>query len=160
MKKGRTTILFLLFAICFFTLGYFRNYIFLTVNDRASSVYYNTPSPPMTGIFTIFQSYNYNTLVTAKWVLTFLFTLLFTGLSAFSMHVVFHQRKYTNICLVFNGLIFALSLLFIAAGKMIYVFANYGFNISRSLAHLEQSPIITIILLLAVYYHKQSSTTA
>ena len=154
MKKGRNIVLLLLFACCFFTLGYFRNYIFLTVNDRAAALMYNAQSPPMNGILSIFKSYTYTELITAKWILTFLFTVFFTALSALTVYIVFRNQHYTTVSLVFNGAIFICSLLFIACANLVQVFAHNGFIVSRSLEHFVQSPVPTIVIVLAIYYQK------
>lgn len=155
MKKGKIILGLFLFSLVFFLLGYFRNYIFLTINDRASALYYNSPSPPLNGILSIFQSYNYSDLITAKWALTFLFTFLFAILSAITIYFVFNEKKYIYILLTLYAIIFVVSLLFILIGKLFTPFFYHGFNISRSLAHLEQSPVITIVLVLAIYYSKK-----
>jgi hypothetical protein len=148
-----------LFSLCFFLLGYFRNYIFLTVNDRASALYYNSPSPPLNGILSILESYTYNGLITVKWILTFLFTFLFSILSAVTIYFVFKERKYIYTSFAIYTLVFIISLLFILIGKLFISFFYHGFNISRSLAHLEQSPVITIVLLLAIYYSRKTRKT-
>jgi len=155
MKKGKNILLLLFFACCFFILGYFRNYIFLTVNDRAAALVYNAQSPPMNGILSIFRSYTYTELITAKWILTFLFTVIFTALSAFTVYITFRNQQYRTVSIIFNGAIFICSLLFIGVATLVPAFARNGFIMSRSLEHFVQSPVPTIVIVLAIYYQKR-----
>ena len=144
-----------LFILCFFILGYFRNYVFLSVNNRASALYYNEPTFVLSGFLSTFNKYSYNDLITVKWVLTLLFTLLFTFLSLATVYTIFRTRTYNYLCLGLNIFIFIISIFFILSGKIFSSFSNNGFVISRSLTHLEQSPIITFIIVMAVYYQRR-----
>jgi hypothetical protein len=155
MKKGKAAFLLILFAFSFFALGYFRNYIFLAVNDRAAALYYHGESHPLNGILSIFKSFSYANLITIKWVLTFLFSLLFTILSGVTIYSVFQSKHYVYVSVAFNSLVFIFSLLFIAIGEIIHPFLNQAFVISRSISHFEQSPILTIILLSAIFFDKK-----
>jgi len=155
MKKANRILIFFLFASSFFILGYFRNYVFLSINNRASALYYNEPTFMLSGFLGIFNKYSYNDLITVKWVLTLLFTLLFTFLSLATVSTIFRSRTYNYLCLGINIFIFIVSMSFILAGKVFSSFSANGFIISRSFIHLEQSPIITLIIVMAIYYQNK-----
>ncbi len=156
MKKGRTLFYLILFSLCFFFLGYFRNFIFLNINERASLLYYKSAYPPLPGFMNMFESYNYNQLVTAKWILTLSFTLIYALVSATSLYLVFNARQVAFIALGLYGLLFTISLVFIILGRVFLQFYIHGFSISRNITHFQQSPVITIVLLLGVYYYKNN----
>jgi hypothetical protein len=156
VKKGKLLFILFLAGLAFFALGYFRNYMFLAINDRASALYYHTDSPQLNGLLRMFQYYDYNGLITAKWVLTFIFTVLFSVLSVLTVYAIFRNKQNLYLSIGMNAFVFIISLLFILPGKLFPAFASHGFSISRSLAHLVQSPIITLILLLAIYFNRKT----
>jgi hypothetical protein len=156
LKKGGILFYLILFSLCFFFLGYFRNFIFLNINERASLLYYKSAYPQFPSFMNMFESYNYNQLVTAKWILTFSFTLIYSLLSATALYVVFNQRQVAFITLGLYGLLFIISLIFIISGRIFLQFYVHGFSISRNITHFQQSPVITIVLLLGVYYYKNN----
>jgi hypothetical protein len=143
------------FAAVFFILGYFRNFIFLSINNRASALYYNEPSFVLSGILSFFNQFSYKDLITLKWILTFLFSVFFTLLSLATVSTLFHNQQYNSLCLILNIFVIVISVIFIFSGRFIASFSNSGFVISRSLIHLEQSPIITLIMVMAIYYHNK-----
>ena len=157
MSRSKKAFVLILSGIAFFALGYFRNYIFLSINDRVSALYYNSASPPLTGILSIFRNYDYNSMQTVKWVLTCIFAVLFAALSVLTIYWLFHDKQFVFITSGLYAFIFILSLLFMLSGKIFTMFSTHGFGIARSLAHLEQSPVITFIMVLAVYFTKRIS---
>jgi len=146
---------FILLAILFFFLGYYRNNVFVSINERMACLYWRTAYPPLKGPLALFESCTYDTLITIKWLLTFGFTLVFTLLSIYTLNAVFKSRMYTQLCIVVYAGLFAVSLLFMVADKLIPGFNVHGYNISRSLMHLAQSPVLTFVLLLGIYFYRK-----
>ncbi len=159
MKKGRIAIGLILFSCSFFLLGYFRTYVFLNINERASLIYFKEQYPPFPGFLGAFEAYSYAQLNNLKWVLTFLFTITFASVSAFAIYVAFKQKALTYLTLGLYGFVFLISLLFMAIGLAYSPFYTHGFNISRSLIHFEQTPMIAIVLFLSIYYYKKDTHT-
>ncbi len=157
MRSRKIIIGLLFFSVCFFLLGYFRNYIFLSLNERASALYYNSPSPPLNGILSIFKSFSYDNILTAKWVLTFLFIAIYGIFTAIVIYFAYRKSTYVYLSLAGYFLLCLLSIIFAIAGKIITPFSRHGFNISRSLAHIGQSPVIIIIIFLGIYYYNEKN---
>jgi hypothetical protein len=156
LKKDRVFFYLILFALGFFLLGYFRNFIFLNINERASLLYYHSAYPPLPYFMGMFEAFDYNKLVTLKWVLTLLFTVLYVLLSAITLYTIFNDRSAAFIALSLYSLLFLVSFAFVIAGRIFTQFYIHAFNISRNLTHFEQSPVITLMLLLGVYYYKNN----
>jgi hypothetical protein len=155
VKKSRVITGLAIFSLSFFLLGYFRSYVFLYLNARASLIYYHEPYTALPPVLSMFESFDYGKLLTSKWLLTFLFTFLFGTLAVLSIFFAFRQKKYTILTIVVYALIFMVSLLSIMVGRFYPPLYSHCFEISRGLEHFQQSPMIAIILLLSIYYFRQ-----
>ena len=156
MKKGRILFYLVLFSFSFFLLGYFRNFIFLNINERSSLLYYKSAYSPLPTLLSMFESYDYNRLVAVKWMFTLSFTITYAILSAVTLYTIFKERDASFIALGLYAFVFTISLLFMIIGRLFLSFYLHGFNISRNLIHFEQSPVITLVLLLGIYYYKKN----
>lgn len=155
MNKNKTILQLVLFSLCFFVLGYFRYAVFLNINERASLIYYKSTYPALPSFLSTFEHYNYADLIYLKWAFTLSFTLLYALLSAYALKVVFNARTHAYTALGFYGFLFLISMLFVITATLIPTFNAHGYNIARSLSHFEQSPIIALLLLIAIYAYKR-----
>jgi hypothetical protein len=156
MKKSKVIIGLVIFSVSFFMLGYFRSYVFLYLNARTSLIYYHEPYTALPPVLHMFESFDYGKLLLSKWLLTFLFTFLFGILSVTSIFFAFRQKKYTLLTIIVYALIFIASLLSMLVGRIYPSLYSHCFEISRGLEHFQQSPVITIALLLSIYYFSQA----
>ena len=155
MKKRKIITGLILFSLSFFLLGYFRSYVFLYLNARASLIYYHEPYTALPSVLSMFESFDYNKLLITKWLLTFMFSFLFGALSTLAIFFAFKEKKYVYLTIVSYTLVFIISLLFMLAGRLYPPFYHHCFNIARSLAHFQQSPMTAIVLLMSIYYYKR-----
>jgi hypothetical protein len=158
VKRSKLITGLVLFSLSFFLLGYFRSYTFLYLNARASLIYYHEPYTALPPVLQMFESFDYGKLLITKWLLTFLFSFLFGILSVLAVFFTFLEKKYIYLTLASYALVFIISLLFMLAGRLYPPFYHHCFNIARSLAHFQQSPMTAIILLMSIYYYKQVPT--
>jgi|SRR6185312_4638530 len=147
---------YIVLAFVFFFLGYYRNNVFVALNERMSCLYWHSAYPPLTGPLSIFESSSYSTLIVVKWIFTFGFTFVFALISAYTLRTIYGNWSYTKVCFAVYGAVFAVSLLFMVADRVIPGFNVHGYNIARNIMHLAQSPILAGIMLLGIYvYQKQ-----
>lgn len=126
MKK-RYLILVLLIIVTV-ALGFLRDHIFVSINERIAADGGNTE------------------LLLLKWLLTFLFSILYFMLTVTFLYIIFHSQKYLWLTAgVYAGL-FAVSFFVIAIGFLISSFENV-YPFVRTVMELPQSPIVLMILI-------------
>lgn len=158
--KARNIAVAILFVIAFFALGYFRNFIFLTVNEYASATYYHTQPPTLPGFLSFAADKSYPWLLNLKWVLTFLFLLIYCALSAFTALIVMKQKHIAIYCIIAYSLILSLALLLMGVGYIFHTFSHHAFNIARSIVHLGHSPIPIVLILCGTYFSTSGSSAS
>lgn len=136
----------LLVIVCFLLfLGYCRDFIFKTLNALQKTLDMNVSysTPPA---LSFLENYEYNTLTNIKWVLTFLFCIVYLALSVLTIQLLFHNRKYKIIIVaiyvaltVFSGILTGVGRMFPDTSVTMYEFARY-------IMGMLQSPVILMIL--------------
>src|SRR3954468_19472054 len=74
-------------------LGFYRDFVFKTINSILQAKDWDalfTPPPSLQFL----QNYSYAALLKIKWVLTILFSLAYLGVALFTVHTLFHNRKF------------------------------------------------------------------
>lgn len=148
LKKIIVIVLFLIS----FIIGYARETIFLVIN----AVIHNYPYPynisyvkPPSFLYQL----PIESLTQIKWLLTFVFSMVFMGVCLLITNFYFKNKRYNYI------VIFTYTLLLIIASFVVmlgYLFNAYNafYTFSRMLAGVMQSPIFPIFLFIAFYINQ------
>lgn len=133
-------------AILFIITGFFREFVFLNVNEQMRVTYYNSPDPHVAPILQWLGSFSYTTLYYLKWLLTLAFTMVFALLAALIVHILFRDKKLVRLSLIAYSAVFFASFLFFLSG-VIFNNGETTYAIARFLAGIIESPAMLIILL-------------
>ncbi|MEO6902809.1 MAG: hypothetical protein ABI315_06630 [Bacteroidia bacterium] len=153
--KKYSYIVLLILLITFF--GYYRDYIFVSINAHLKALTYDVDSPPLPAILSFMKDCEYNTIIKIKWVLTFLFMLIYLGISLLALKLIFNNRNYYYIAI---GLYMSITLVagvFMVMGFLIKSTAPTMYEFSRYIMGLAQSPLILMILIPAFKLSKQET---
>lgn len=151
IKKQKIQGTLFLFLLVF--LGYVREYVFVSVNLKIQQVYYKSnENIHLIPLWTKrLNSFSYTELLNLKWILTFVFILLF-WLIGFTLFKTFkfdkNQIKLYSIALI--GLMIV-SLLFYFVGDAIFNKVHIGYHIARNITGFLQSPL-PILICFALFY--------
>jgi len=134
-----------LLVLLFILTGFFREFVFLNVNEQMRVTYYNSPDNFVSPSMHWLGSISYTSLYYLKWILTAVFILIFAGMAAVIVKLIFQDKKLIRISILTYLLIFATSFLFYLIGAL---FGNTEttYAIARFLAGLAESPALLIIL--------------
>lgn len=144
----KTNLKYILFILIFAFLGFSREFVFVNINSRLYTLYYNHNDYFLPESLSYFNQFDYNTLYFIKYPLTVLYfsAYFFTSYLAIKQ---FCQNKKITVWVIY---IYAL-LLALAAISMIY---NYFINeqlggdeytFSRWLMGIAQSPLVALFIL-------------
>lgn len=130
----------IVFILAFALLGYFRDYIFLNVNQALKEVYYNLPKSYLQTGMTFLRKFNYSTLYYLKYPLTLLFIIFYFSLTLCLI------KSFSNSD---NKIIFySLTILYIVVFFLSFFISFMGTNgyaYARFLAGVLQSPVPAMI---------------
>lgn len=132
--------------ILLFIIGYFRDYLFVGINYRITSLLYNDFTNDLPPIPSFFLQFSANELYNIKWLLTIFFTLLYYSVSCLIVYYLFQERKFLIYTSVLFALVLFISFLITGIG---YIIKDHGdaYTLSRQLMGLAQSPILLMILI-------------
>lgn len=150
MKNNIKNSLTAVFLVIIFFIGYLRETIFLILNSVLNKYPfpYNSSyvSPP-----DFLYSYNSQTLITVKWVLTFGFSIVFFMGSLTLVHFYFKNKSFNKITiwtyLFLVGVSFVIAVFGILLGNFDETYA-----LSRFVIGLAQSPLIPLVLFVLFYF--------
>lgn len=142
--KKYAFLLLLILALLF--LGYYRDFVFRTINSMLQARDYDVDySPPSSMEF--LEDFSYKSLINMKWVLTVVFSLCYLLLALLTLKILFNNRKYRTVTIgvylsitLVSGMFMLCGLLFVGTSARMYEFARY-------LMGMLQSPIILMILI-------------
>lgn len=144
----RTNFKYLLFISIFAFLGFTREFVFVNLNSRLYSLFYNHNDYLLPNSLSYFNQFDYNTLYYIKYPLTVLYFLAYFFTSYFTIKQ-FCQNKKITLWVIY---IYVL-LLVLASISMTY---NYFINeqlggdeytFSRWLMGIAQSPLVAFFIL-------------
>ncbi len=118
------------------TLGFLREYIFVSVNMETGQ------GPSGSGDLFIW-----------KWVLTFAFSIAYLTLSGCFLYFIFSSVKYIRLAILIYALLFFISFLVALIGYLFYSFSD-AYPYIRKVLGVAQSPIITMILIPACFLNE------
>jgi len=157
MKKNTIPLALLIIFCCL--LGYFRNFVFLSINSQMSSVYYHDSFPILPSAMQFITHMDYTQLIRLKWILTFLFALIFCITATGSIYLIYKKKIYVFVCIVLYGTLFLVSTIFMLCGYLWNSFSLHAYNIARNIIHIGQSPFTILLLIMVIYYHKRLNST-
>jgi hypothetical protein len=146
-------------TILMYFLGYLRDFIFVTINDESSAVYYHDIRPVLPDFMNFISTMDYKHLLQLKLLFTILFALLFFLIAFFGIYLLFKEKTYRQLCAIFYVSLFLVSSLFVITGIAFPSFSDHAYNISRNLMHIAQSPFTILFLFMVIYYHKNARTS-
>lgn len=159
MKKNyRKKIVIILLILFYISAGFFREFIFLNINEQSRVTYYHDTDSHVAPSMQWLSQLSYATLYYSKWVLTLLFTAFFAFLASVIIRLWFNDKKLIRISWIVYAIIFATGLLFYAAGYLTGDVAN-TYDIARFLAGLTETPAMLIILLASFMAMKRIGQT-
>jgi hypothetical protein len=143
--KSRTIIPLLFVAALFLGSGFFRDFVFLNVNEQLRVAYYHPPETFLSPSMAFLKTFSYTSLYYLKWVLTFAFAGLFMALTLLVVKILFADKTHFRWTLLTYGLLVILAGLFFLGG---YLFgrSENGYLIARFLLGIAQSPIVLMVL--------------
>lgn len=147
MKRSPKKYIFLLLIVCILLLlGYYRDFVFRTINTLLQAKDYDAvfTSPPT---LQFLDHYTYPGLIRMKWALTLLFTLVYWGISLFAIKIVFDEKKYNRIAIGVYAVILLIAGLLMLAGYVFDALSGSMYEPARYLMDLLQSPVILMILI-------------
>jgi hypothetical protein len=136
-------------------LGFFREFVFLNINEQMRVAYYNSPDSHLSPALSFLENFGYNTLYYLKWPLTLVFAALFCTLAVFVIRIGFATRQYTRLVILAFAGVFMLGALLFMAGWLFNSNATV-YDLSRFLAGLVESPVLLLMLGGGILYWRQS----
>lgn len=150
--KNKYIIAGLLFL--FVVTGFFRESVFLNLNEQMRVTYYHSPDPHVDPYMQWLGTFSYITLYYIKWPLTLLFSAIFAFYSILVIRFAFRSKPYERITWYAYGCVFAASVLFFFAGYLTGT-REATYVISRFLAGLIETPALLIILMASFMVHRR-----
>lgn len=142
-------------VVLFVLTGFFREFVFVNLNELMRVAYYNSPDPQISPSMQWLSTCSYSTLYYLKWPLTLIFSAIFAGFSVLVVHFAFGERKYRRITWITYASIFTLSLLFFGIGWLTGA-REATYTISRFLAGIIETPAMLAILMAVFLLHRKS----
>lgn len=148
MKRN---IILVLFFILLFIISYFRDTGFILINailTNDPNNYANTPLP------NFLTQQSRSILISLKFSLMFLFTVLFAAITIFAVKYLIKKSNYNKPILLLYTILFLLSCVLEIIGQLAHV-SNNTLILFRFPAHLSQSAILSFIIIAFVYANKK-----
>ncbi|HLG02618.1 MAG TPA: hypothetical protein VI731_03425 [Bacteroidia bacterium] len=147
-------VLLFLLAIVYVASGFFREFIFLNINEQMRVTYYAAADSQVASSMQWLSACSYPQLYYSKWPLTLLFAGWFAFLAAVIVSLGFRNKIYERITWLAYAGAFLLGFLFYAAGAMTGSTA-FTYDIARFLAGLVETPAMLVILVASFLAHKR-----
>lgn len=156
MNKFVVKVILLIVLIgALYTLGYLRNFVFVTINAQSSAIYYHDTKPLLQGFMQFIAGKDYKQLIHLKWALTLIFYLLFFILTVLSIYIAFKNTLYIRLCAAFYGFMLATAFIITITGYLFPVISVRTYDIARSILHLEQSMVPLIVISVISIMHRR-----
>ena len=145
----------LLLILLLMALGFFRENLFVNINDVLYSKLYNEPNPVI-WYLSFLNNVSYNTVYIAKWFITPFFAFLFWFIQKRLLLVFFNEKKIiTWLSVLYLSLFLLAGIFFVAGWALGDIYMGYTF--SRLFMGLLQSPVACMILIPTGYLYKQTN---
>lgn len=144
-----------LLILLLMALGFFRENLFVNINDVLYGKLYNEPNP-IIWYLSFLNNASYNTVYIAKWFITPFFAFLFWFVQMKLLLALFNEKKTTKWLSVLYLSLFLLAGIFFMTGWALGdIYGGYTF--SRLFMGLLQSPVACMILIPTAYLYKQTN---
>lgn len=155
MSSGMRKAVSALLVLGYIALGFFREFIFLNVNEQMRVTYYHATDSHLSPVLNVLTSFSYAQLYYSKWPLTLLFAALFCLLAVVVIRTAFHTKVYTKLILLAYSSVFILGALLFFAGTLLGN-STAVYDLSRFLAGLVESPLLLLMLGAGILYYRKS----
>lgn len=147
MKKfTRTKISIILLIALYIATGFFREFIFLNINEQSRVTFYHLTDSHVALSMQWLSGLSYSTLYYAKWPLTLLFTAYFAFIAAAIIKLWFANKNFVKITWLAYSITFGVGLAFYSAGALTEE-RESTYGIARFLAGLTETPALLVMLL-------------
>lgn len=154
MNRRLLLVLLVLLAV---GLGFFREFVFININEQMRVTYYHSTDSHVVPLFRFLGGFDYATLYYLKYPLTLFFTGLFACISVIIIRYWFPGKNYTRIVWLTFAAIFVLAFLLFFIGWL--AGDNYFFyTIARFLVGLAESPALLAVLIPAFYLTAENAS--
>jgi len=148
----------LLLTISIVLFGFFREYLFVNINW----IYLTLVNGRMNGARTEFYfllNWSPTQILTLKWILTFIFTILFYGLTRWIISVYFNDKKFTKTVLYVYLALVAMAASLLLFGKATGLY-NTLYGGIHNLMSLAQSFMPLMMLFVLFSFFKTDKSTS
>lgn len=146
MKLQKKSVFLLLLIICLLLLGFYRDFVFKNINALIQSHELNIGFS-MPSHLSVFDNFEYNTLIKIKWILTFAFSAFYLITSIITINILFKNKKYIRITIGVYIALILVSAIFMTLGYFLPTTSKNMYSFSRYLMGMAQSPLVLMILI-------------
>jgi hypothetical protein len=144
-----------LFIILLMVFGFFRENLFVNINDILYNKRYNQNNPTVYYLSFLYH-FSYQTIYAAKWFITPFFAFLFWITQRQFLFVLFNEKKVIKwLSVLYLSLFLLAGIFFVAGWALGDIYRGYVF--SRLFMGLLQSPVACMILIPTMYLYKQTN---
>jgi hypothetical protein len=145
-----------LLVLVYIGLGFFREFVFLNVNEQMRVTYYNATDSHLSPVLSVLESFSYAQLYYAKWPLTLLFAAVFCLLAVLVIRTAFNTRVFTRLIVLAYAGVFVLGAMLFFVGTLLGN-STAVYDLSRFLAGLVESPLLLLMLGAGILYYRKSA---
>lgn len=130
-------------------LGFLRDYFFVNINYQMAKLYYHDEFDyhlPQAMMW--LENFSYTRLYYGKFLLTFIFTLLYLAPALLIVRRLFPGKQYLQWTLLSHSAVFAFSLLVFLFGKITGLYEQC-YSIARFFSGILESPLMLMLLVVA-----------
>jgi hypothetical protein len=149
-KKINIVLLF----IAFISVGFYRDFLFKSINALLKSWDYEMDYEMPAGL-RFFEQLDYNVIVRIKWVLTLVFTGIYLLLTLWTLHVLFNEKRYLRLTLMSYMIVVIISALLSFLGYLVPGIEPRTYYFARYLMGFLQSPLIVMILVPSIIFARR-----
>ena len=144
----KTSLKYIFFILFFAFLGFSREFVFVNINSRLYSLFYNHNDYLLPNSISFFNQFDYNTLYYIKYPLTVLYFLTYLFTSYFAIKLFCQNKKIAIWVIYIYALLLALASISMAYNYLIKNQLNGDeYTFSRWLMGIAQSPLVVFFIL-------------
>lgn len=140
--------------ILLIALGFFREYVFEGINAYRYQLYYQYENPTISSGLQFFTKFGYVELYYLKFGLTAIVAMLFYGVTAYVLTILFPKAKAYRTTFIVFLLVFAASFIIYVLG-LVTGKVTFFYLMARKLSEVVQSPLALMILLPIFWYQSR-----
>ena len=144
-----------LFILLLMALGFFRENLFVNINDVLYNKLYNKNNPVI-WYLSFLHNASYKAVYIAKWFITPFFAFIYWFIQKQLLMTVFNEKKIIKWLSVLYLSLFLLAGIFFVTGWALGDI-NKGYTFSRLFMGLLESPVACMILIPTTYLYKQTN---